>query len=97
MDSEILSRDERAALAHASLLERLTIIRTMLPACMGWAKMCGRDESRYKIRMAYEWLTEALDDAGLPRVEIINPSTDDEDETQPITEMWDTKPLEVSE
>lgn len=96
MDSEILSKAERTALSHASLLERITIIRTMLPPLMGYAKMCGRDEVRYKLKVADEWLAEALDDAGLPRVEIINAGEDDE-ETQPVETMWDTKPLGVNE
>jgi hypothetical protein len=93
-DSEFLSRDERAALARAALVEELTVLRSRLPKCLGWAKMCGRDDVRYKLKVADEWLAEALDDAGLPRVEIVNPRGDDEDETQPIETTFDTQVLE---
>lgn len=93
MDGEILSKAERASLARTMLLSKLADMRSQLPTLMGLAKMSGREEARYQLRMAYEWLGEALDSVGLPRVEIINAGGDDE-ETQPVESMWDTQVLE---
>ena len=95
MDGEILSKAERASLARAMLLSKLADMRSQLPTLMGLAKMSGREEARYQLRMAYEWLAEAQDNVGLPLVEIVN--SEDKDETQPIEDKQDTERFEVLE